>query len=111
VTAIDLFLYFGAESLGAIEWGKDARPVAVRPHPAGGTFTLLIGLMGFVRAGIRETWHVYGVGTMRDLSDTAFTPTMGYASFVIASCTLVFLFLCVAIFRFGMRPAAEERPA
>ena len=63
-------------------------------------FTLTIGLMGFVRAGIRETWHVYGV--VRDTSLEAYTPTMGYAAMVIAAASLVFFALLLVIFKFGM---------
>ncbi len=64
-------------------------------------FTLLIGLMGFVRSGIREAWHVYGV--VRDTSVQAFTPTMGYAAWVITVATLIFFALLFVIFRFGMQ--------
>ena len=39
------------------------------------TFTWLMGLMGYVRSGLRQHWHVYGV--MRDTSVDAFTPTLG----------------------------------
>ena len=34
-----------------------------------------MGLMGYVRSGLRQHWHVYGV--VRDTSVDAFTPTLG----------------------------------
>ncbi len=57
--------------------------------------------MGFVRSGIRDTWHVYGV--VRDTSVEAYTPTMGYAATVITVATLIFFALLFVIFRVGMR--------
>ena len=46
------------------------------------TFTWLMGLMGYVRSGLRQHWHVYGV--MRDTSLDAFTPTLGFATTVVS---------------------------
>ena len=36
------------------------------------TFTWLMGLMGYVRSGLRQHWHVYGV--IRDTSPDASRP-------------------------------------
>ncbi len=101
VTALDLFLFFGARSLGDVEWGKmpvRSQYVLVLLAVA---FTFTLGLMGFVRAGIRDTWHVYGV--IRDTSPEAFTPTMGYAACVITVATLGFFALLFLVFRFGTK--------
>ena len=101
VTAIDLYLFFGAKSLGEVQWGKMPRRGQYVLVMLAAVFTLTIGLMGFVRSGIRETWHVYGV--MRDESLQSYTPTMGYAAWVIAATTLTFFALLLVIFWFGMR--------
>ena len=101
ITAIDLFLFFGAKSLGKVEWGKMPRRSQYTLVLLATVFTLLIGLMGFVRSGIREAWHVYGV--VRDTSAQAFTPTMGYAAWVITAATLIFFALLFVIFWFGTR--------
>jgi len=101
VTAIDLFLFFGAQSLGPIQWGTMPRRSQYALVLLATVFTLTIGLMGFVRSAIREAWHVYGV--MRDSSPQAFTPTMGYAAWVITAATLIFFALLFVIFWFGMR--------
>ena len=101
VTALDLYLFFGARSLGEVEWGHMPPRSQYVLVALAVVFTLTIGLMGFVRSGIRDTWHVYGV--MRDTSREAFTPNMGYAAIVITAATLVFFALLFVIFRFGMR--------
>ena len=101
VTALDIFLFFGARSLGDVQWGKmppRSQYVLVMLAVA---FTFTIGLMGIVRSGIRADWHVYGV--MRDASAHAYTPTMGYAITVVAVCSCVFFGMVYLIFRFGMR--------
>ncbi len=101
ITAIDLFLFFGAQSLGTIAWGKMPRRSQYALVLLATTFTLLIGLMGFVRSAIRESWHVYSV--VRDTSLQAHTPTMGYAAWVITAATLSFFALLFVIFWSGTR--------
>ena len=63
------------------------------------TFTWLMGLMGFARSGIRQHWHVWEV--MRDTSDFAATPALGYAANMISACVLIFLALVAFIFWLG----------
>ncbi|MFQ5742458.1 MAG: cytochrome ubiquinol oxidase subunit I [Acidobacteriota bacterium] len=101
ITALDLFLFFGAKSLGEVEWGKMPRRSQYVLVLLAVTFTLTIGLMGFVRSGIRDIWHIYGV--VRDTSPQAYTPTMGYGAMVIAATTMIFLAMLFLVFRFGMR--------
>ncbi len=101
VTAIDLFIFFGSKSLGEVQWGKMPPRAQYVLVLLGVVFTLTMGLMGFARSGIRETWHVYGV--VRDTSPQAYTPTLGYAAVVITAATLIFFGLLFVIFRFGMR--------
>lgn len=106
ITALDLFLFFGAKSLGEVRWGQMPPRSQYVLVLLAVVFTLTIGLMGFVRSGIRETWHVYGV--LRDTSAQAFTPPMGYAAVVIAAATLTFFALLLIIFQFGTRKEAAE---
>lgn len=101
VTAIDLFSFFGARSLGDIKWGMMPRRSQYVLVLLAVTFTLLIGLMGFIRSAVRESWHVYGV--VRDVSLQAYNPTMGYAGTMVGIATLAFLSLLFVIFWFGMR--------
>ncbi len=95
VTLIDSFLLRGAATTET-NWGK-IRPIsqyilillAV-------TFTWIMGLMGYVRSGLRQHWHVYGV--IRDTSVDAYTPTLGYATTVVSVTVLIFFALIGFIF-------------
>jgi cytochrome bd ubiquinol oxidase subunit I len=60
------------------------------------TFTWLMGLMGYVRSGLRQHWHVYGV--IRDQSVDAFTPTLGFATKVVSVTVLMFFLLIGLVF-------------
>ena len=60
------------------------------------TFTWLMGLMGYVRSGLRQHWHVYGI--IRDTSPDAFTPTLGFATEVVSVTVLVFFLLIGFVF-------------
>jgi len=108
VTAIDLFLFFGSRSLGEVEWGNMPRRSQYVLLLLAVVFTLTIGLMGFVRAGLRESWHVYGI--VRDTSVGAYTPTMAYAAVAIAVATLSFFAMLYLIFRLGLRGTVEVEP-
>jgi hypothetical protein len=55
-----------------------------------------MGLMGYVRSGLRQHWHVYGV--LQDASPDAFTPTLGFATQVISVCVLLFFALIAFVF-------------
>jgi hypothetical protein len=52
--------------------------------------------MGYVRSGLRQHWHVYGV--IRDNSPDAFTPTLGFATQVVSATVLVFFVLIGGVF-------------
>ena len=74
------------------------------------TFTWLMGLMGYVRSGLRQHWHVYGV--IRDQSADAFTPTLGFATQVVSVTVLAFFLLIGVVFWITSlhdRPDFEER--
>ena len=96
VTAIDVLMYRNARSLGEVNWGR-INPVSqyVLIFLAV-TFTWLMGLMGYVRSGLRQHWHVYGV--MRDTSVDAFTPTLGFATRVVSVTVLLFFLLIGFVF-------------
>jgi hypothetical protein len=99
VMAIDIPLFKGARSTGAIRWGTIAPRSQYVLILLAVTFTWLMGLMGFARSGIRQHWHVYGV--MRDTSVDAVTPAIGYAANVITVVTIVFFALVMFIFWLG----------
>jgi hypothetical protein len=92
ITAIDVFLFRGARTTGEVRWGKIPPVSQYVLIFIAVTFTWLMGLMGYVRSGLRQHWHVYGV--MRDRSVDAFTPTLGFATIVV-SCTVIAFFLLI----------------
>ncbi len=57
---------------------------------------LLMSLMGYARSSSRVHWHVYGV--MRDTSDYAYSPALGYAAAFMSLNTFVFCLLVAFIF-------------
>src|SRR5690349_21610629 len=99
VTLIDVLMARGAQSLGAIQWGKMPPRSQYALFILAVTFTWLMGLMGFARSGIRQHWHVWQV--MQDTSKYAATPALGYASKMISLCVLIFLSLVGFIFWLG----------
>ncbi len=96
VTIIDLFMFRNARETGPIAWGKIPARAQYALLFLAVTYTWLMGLMGYVRAGLRQHWHVYGV--MRDTSVDAFTPTLGYASRVVSVTVLIFFALIAVVF-------------
>ncbi|NIV03963.1 MAG: hypothetical protein GWN59_04955 [Calditrichae bacterium] len=116
VTIIDIFMFRNARSKGAIQWGKIPARGQYALFFLAITFTWLMGLMGYVRAGLRQHWHVYGV--MEDTSAQAFTPTLGFASGVVSITVLIFFtFIAIVFWLSGLagkkdwEPAATEAPA
>jgi cytochrome bd-type quinol oxidase subunit 1 len=99
VMAIDIPMFKGARSTGAIRWGTIAPRSQYVLILLAVTFTWLMGLMGFARSGIRQHWHVYGV--MRDNSVDAVTPAIGYAANMITVVTVAFFALVLFIFWLG----------
>ncbi len=107
VMVIDVPMFRGARSTGAIRWGTIAPRSQYVLILLAVTFTWLMGLMGFARSGVRQHWHVYGV--LRDTSVDAVTPALGYAANVISVVTLVFFALVLFIFWLG--GLSEKGPA
>lgn len=99
VTAIDIRMMKGAESYGSIRWGQMPARSQYALFILAVTFTWLMGLMGFARSGIRQHWHIFEV--MRDTSEYAATPPLGYAAQIISWCVLIFLGLVGFIFWVG----------
>jgi hypothetical protein len=96
ITTIDVFLFRRPRSTGEVRWG---RMPAVSQYVLifiAVTFTWLMGLMGYVRSGLRQHWHVYGV--IRDTSPDAFTPTLGFATLVVSVTVLAFFLLIGFVF-------------
>ena len=108
ITAIDIFLFRGART-AAVRWG---RVPAISQYVLifiAVTFTWLMGLMGYVRSGLRQHWHVYGV--IRDNSPDAFTPTLGFATQVVSVTVLIFFLLIGFVFWLASLHEKADHPA
>ena len=76
---------------------------------------LLMSLMGYARSSSRVHWHIYGV--MRDTSEYAYSPALGYAAAFMSLNTFVFCLLVAFIFWVatmgdkGKGDPKKERPA
>ena len=96
VTVIDVFLFRNAAKTGETQWGRIAPISQYVLIFIAVTFTWLMGLMGYVRSGLRQHWHVYGV--IRDTSVDAFTPTLGFATKIVSVTVLIFFLLISFVF-------------
>jgi hypothetical protein len=89
ITAIDVFLFRGAREIGTLRWGK----MTVRSQYALLLLTFIItlnmGLMGFIRSGLRGDWHIFGI--MRDTSEWSYTPSNFTMTSMVALAVLVFM--------------------
>jgi hypothetical protein len=70
---------------------------------------LLMTLMGYARSSSRVHWHVYGV--LRDTSQYAFSPALGYASGIMALCTFLFCMIVAFIFWVATMGDKAKAPA
>ena len=112
VVAINVFMMRGATSRGDIRWGQMPARSQYALFILAVTFTWLMGLMGFARSGIRQHWHVFEV--VRDTSEWAATPALGYAAIVISACVLIFFVLVAFIFWLGglaEKPIVSSAPS
>ena len=105
VTAIDIFLFKGAKEVGKMNWGHvpDRSQYALLAVCV--AIVLNIGLMGFIRSGLRDNWHIYGV--LQDTSQWAYTPTNFTMAWVTSLCTI--LFLGVVSFLFWLADYSEKK--
>lgn len=109
VTVIDIFMFRKAKITGSINWGKMPERSQYALFLIAITFTWIMGLMGYVRSGIRQHWHVYGV--MKDESIDAFTPTIGFAAKVVSVTVLIFfVFLAIVFWLAGLSSKGDWKP-
>ena len=99
VSVIDAFLFKRAKSLGELQWGK----MTVRSQYALLLLTFVItmnmGLMGFIRSGLRGDWHIFVV--MRDTSEWAYTPSNFVMTQQVGGAVLLFMIGCAFMFWLG----------
>lgn len=99
--AIDIPLLKGAREIGPIEWGRIPARAQYALIFLAVTFTWLMGLMGYIRSGIRQHWHVYG--RVADESANAYTMTHGDATLIVSFIVVIFFLLVAVVFVMAMR--------
>ncbi len=105
--AVETPAFRGAESLGEIRWGQMPRVSQYVLFFLATTFTWLMGLMGYIRSGVRQHWHVYQV--MRDASEGAYIPTHGFATMIVSMIVLTFFLFVAMVFALAMRSEQREQ--
>ena len=93
---IDALMYKGAKQVAPLHWGRIPDRAQYALFLLAVAFTWLMGLMGYIRSGLRQHWHVKDI--FRDASPDAFTPTLGYAANVVSVGAILFLTLVIFIF-------------
>ncbi len=95
-TIFDILLYRGAPNLEPFRWGKMHRRSQYALLLLCVIFVMNMGLMGFIRSGLRKEWHV--VAVMKDTSEWAATPSNLYMATTVSGITLVFLVMVAFVF-------------
>jgi cytochrome bd-type quinol oxidase subunit 1 len=93
---LDTLMYRGAKEVAPLKWGRVPDRAQYALFMLAVAFTWLMGLMGYIRSGIRQHWHVTDV--FRDNSPDAFTPTLGYAANVVSVGTILFMAMVIFVF-------------
>ncbi|MDP6346306.1 MAG: cytochrome ubiquinol oxidase subunit I, partial [Alphaproteobacteria bacterium] len=108
-TLIDYFMYRGAKDVAPLHWGRVPGRSQYALFLLAVAFTWLMGLMGYIRSGIRQHWHV--VDIMRDNSPDAFTPTLGYAANVVSVGTVIFMTMVIFVFWLAQVSGSKAEPS
>ena len=95
-TIIDALMYKGSREVAPLNWGRVPGRSQYALFLLAVAFTWLMGLMGYIRSGIRQHWHV--VNIFRDNSADAFTPSLGYATNVISVAVIIFMAMVIFVF-------------
>lgn len=107
VSVIDAFLFRRARSLGELQWGRMSNRSQYALLLLTFVITMNMGLMGFIRSGLRGDWHIFGV--MRDTSEWATTPTNFVMTQQVSGAVLLFMIGCAFMFWLGGIAAREEK--
>jgi cytochrome bd-type quinol oxidase subunit 1 len=106
---LDSFIYKGSSEVAPLHWGRIPGRAQYALFLLAVAFTWLMGLMGYIRSGIRQHWHV--VDIMRDASPDAFTPTLGYAANVVSVAAILFMAMVIFVFWIAQVSGNKTLPA
>jgi len=105
---LDVIMHRKARTLGPIQWGKMSPRSQYALFLLAVSFTWLMALMGYIRSGIRQHWHVYTI--MRDASPDAYTPPIGHAVLVATTATVIFMVLVIFCFWIAQLSTVKQEP-
>ncbi|MBC8338464.1 MAG: cytochrome ubiquinol oxidase subunit I [Alphaproteobacteria bacterium] len=105
---IDSFMYRRSQEAGPLHWGRVPPRSQYALFLLAVSFTWLMGLMGYIRSGIRQHWHILDI--MRDNSPDAFTPTLGYAANVVSLATILFMAMVIFVFWLSQVSGSKTLP-
>lgn len=105
---LDAFIYRGGKDVAKLKWGRIPDRAQYALFLLAVSFTWLMGLMGYIRSGIRQHWHV--VGVFRDNSPDAFTPTLGYAANVVSVAAIIFMAMVIFVFWLSQLSSVKASP-
>jgi len=108
-TVIDSFMYRGSKEVAPLHWGRIPGRAQYALFLLAVSFTWLMGLMGYIRSGIRQHWHV--VDVVRDNSVDAITPTLGYAANVVSVAAILFMAMVIFVFWLSQISTTKALPS
>jgi cytochrome bd-type quinol oxidase subunit 1 len=108
VTTIDVFLFRKAPEVGKLSWGKMTGRSQYALLLLTFVITMNMGLMGFIRSGLRGDWHIFGI--MRDTSAWSYTPSNFTMTQMVSLTVLVFLIGIAFMFWLGGLAAKPAEP-
>ena len=106
---LDSVMYKNARIIGVPRWGQMPERSQYALIATTVTFTWLMGQLGYMRAGARQYWHIYGV--MMNNAPDNYLPTAGVASLIVTITTVLFLVMVSFVFWSTMKleKFAEKR--
>ena len=93
---IDIFVYKDCKIIGPIKMGKIAPRAQYALIFVCVAIVTIMGVMGFIRSGLRMDWHIYGI--MQDTSPDSFTPSILTLGIVNAGVVATYLSLVGLVF-------------
>ncbi|MBF0566099.1 MAG: cytochrome ubiquinol oxidase subunit I [Nitrospirae bacterium] len=93
---LDKMMYKNARLIGEPRWGKMPERSQYALIGITVTFTWLMGMMGYMRAGARQYWHVYGI--IKNTSADNYLPTHGVTAVIVSVLTVIFFLLIGLLF-------------
>ncbi len=102
----DIILYRGTASLGPFRWGRMHRRSQLALITLCVVFVMNMGLMGFIRSGLRKGWHV--VAVLKDTSEWAGTPSNLYMATTVSAIAVTFLAALAFVFWMSSLMADRE---